>query len=84
MEGETEFFFQCPFCFSKISMVIEVYCGSQTYIEDCEVCCRPSRYRTLWRKTKSSVSKLRGLLIKYPLRKTLFLLLQSFRLHCKF
>ena len=41
MEGETEFFFSMSFCFSKISMVIEVYCGSQTYIEDCEVCCRP-------------------------------------------
>ncbi|MEC8624409.1 MAG: CPXCG motif-containing cysteine-rich protein [Bdellovibrionota bacterium] len=41
MEGETEYFFQCPFCFSRISMVIEVYYGGQKYIEDCEVCCRP-------------------------------------------
>ena len=43
MEGETEYFFQCPFCFSRISMVIEVYYGGQKYIEDCEVCCRPNK-----------------------------------------
>ena len=41
MLGEQEQFFQCPHCFSPISMVFETYHGSQSYIEDCEVCCRP-------------------------------------------
>lgn len=41
MHGETEHFFSCPFCMEQISMVIEVYSGNQSYIEDCEVCCRP-------------------------------------------
>lgn len=41
MQGEQEYFFQCPYCFSPISMVFELYYGEQTYIEDCEVCCRP-------------------------------------------
>ncbi len=41
MEGEEEYFFQCPYCFSPISMVLETYYGKQEYIEDCEVCCRP-------------------------------------------
>lgn len=41
MQGESEYFFQCPFCGERISMVIEVLSGNQVYIEDCEVCCRP-------------------------------------------
>lgn len=45
MQGEEEYFFQCPYCFSSISMVFEVYHGSQSYIEDCEVCCRPIQIR---------------------------------------
>jgi len=41
MHGETEYFFQCPYCFEQVSMLLEVYSGNQSYIEDCEVCCRP-------------------------------------------
>lgn len=41
MQGEQEFFFQCPYCFSRVSMVFELYYGKQNYIEDCEVCCNP-------------------------------------------
>ena len=41
MYGENEHFFSCPYCFETISMVIEVYSGNQSYIEDCEVCCQP-------------------------------------------
>jgi len=41
MEGEIEYYFLCPFCGENISMVIEVFHGDQSYIEDCEVCCRP-------------------------------------------
>jgi len=39
---EIEKKFKCPYCFEKISMILDVSInGSQTYIEDCEVCCRP-------------------------------------------
>lgn len=41
MHGEVEHFFSCPFCMEEISMVVEVFSGNQSYIEDCEVCCRP-------------------------------------------
>ncbi|MCO4793275.1 MAG: CPXCG motif-containing cysteine-rich protein [Bacteriovoracaceae bacterium] len=41
MEGEEEYFFQCPYCFSSVSMIFETFYGKQEYIEDCEVCCRP-------------------------------------------
>jgi len=36
-----EQFFQCPYCWETISMLIDTSVPSQTYIEDCEVCCRP-------------------------------------------
>ncbi len=38
---ESEHFFQCPYCFEKISMLLDSSAGGQRYIEDCEVCCRP-------------------------------------------
>jgi len=36
-----EHFFQCPYCWETISMLIDVSVIQQTYIEDCEVCCNP-------------------------------------------
>ena len=36
-----EHFFQCPYCWEDISMLIDVSVTQQTYIEDCEVCCNP-------------------------------------------
>ena len=34
--------FRCPYCHEKISMVLDLSeSGHQTYVEDCEVCCRP-------------------------------------------
>ncbi|MFK5973152.1 MAG: CPXCG motif-containing cysteine-rich protein [Flavobacteriaceae bacterium] len=36
-----EHFFQCPYCWEKISMLLEASVRKQTYIEDCEVCCNP-------------------------------------------
>lgn len=41
--GEEECFFQCPYCWEEISMLLDFSVGSQTYIEDCEICCRPIR-----------------------------------------
>ncbi|MGB3608518.1 MAG: CPXCG motif-containing cysteine-rich protein [Psychroserpens sp.] len=36
-----EHFFQCPYCWESISMLIDTSQSQQRYIEDCEVCCNP-------------------------------------------
>lgn len=36
-----EHVFQCPYCWEEISMLLDASVTSQTYIEDCEVCCNP-------------------------------------------
>ncbi len=36
-----EHFFQCPYCWEEISMLIDTSVQAQKYIEDCEVCCNP-------------------------------------------
>ena len=36
-----EHFFQCPYCWETISMLIDISQTKQSYIEDCEVCCNP-------------------------------------------
>lgn len=36
-----EHFFQCPYCWEEISMILDASVREQTYIEDCEVCCNP-------------------------------------------
>ena len=38
---EIEHFFTCPSCWQEISFVLDLTIDGQTYIEDCEVCCRP-------------------------------------------
>jgi Cysteine-rich CPXCG len=41
MLGGVEYFFACPYCSERISMVLDTSVKRQTYIEDCEVCCQP-------------------------------------------
>lgn len=36
-----EHFFQCPYCWETISMLVDISQNRQKYIEDCEVCCNP-------------------------------------------
>ncbi len=36
-----EHFFQCPYCWEEISMILDSSIRQQSYIEDCEVCCNP-------------------------------------------
>ncbi|MBT8254281.1 MAG: CPXCG motif-containing cysteine-rich protein [Flavobacteriaceae bacterium] len=36
-----EYFFECPYCWESISMLIDLSVSHQEYIEDCEVCCNP-------------------------------------------
>jgi cysteine-rich CPXCG protein len=32
---------QCPYCGESYETVIDLSAGSQRYVEDCAVCCRP-------------------------------------------
>jgi transcription elongation factor Elf1 len=36
-----EYTFTCPSCGEAISMVLDLSVSRDTYIEDCEVCCKP-------------------------------------------
>ena len=36
-----EHFFQCPYCWEEISILLDQSVQDQVYIEDCEVCCNP-------------------------------------------
>ena len=40
-----EYFFCCPYCWERISMVLDTSVGGQTLVEDCEVYCRPIQLR---------------------------------------
>jgi hypothetical protein len=40
-----EYFFTCPSCWQRISMVLDTSVKGQTFIEDCEVCCQPIQVR---------------------------------------
>ncbi|MDB4293142.1 CPXCG motif-containing cysteine-rich protein [Maribacter sp.] len=40
-----EHFFQCPYCWEEISMLLDPSVTVQTYVEDCEVCCNPIEVR---------------------------------------
>ena len=36
---------ECPYCGEFIEATVDCSCGTQDYIEDCPVCCRPIEYR---------------------------------------
>jgi hypothetical protein len=40
-----EYFFSCPYCWERISVVLDTSVRTQTYVEDCEVCCQPIEVR---------------------------------------
>lgn len=40
-----EYFFQCPFCFTEVSILVDLSIAQQDYIEDCERCCNPLEFR---------------------------------------
>ena len=41
MNDVEEVALSCPACNAPISVLIDSSAGDQSYIEDCEVCCRP-------------------------------------------
>lgn len=36
-----EHFFQCPYCWEEISVLLDPSVARQIYVEDCEICCNP-------------------------------------------
>jgi hypothetical protein len=47
-----EYFFQCPYCWGEISMLFDTSVKSQTYIEDCEICCNPIEINPIFESEK--------------------------------
>lgn len=35
---------QCPYCGEEFETVVDLSSGSASYIEDCQVCCRPIEF----------------------------------------
>ena len=31
----------CPFCAERMTIVVDLSAGGQSYVEDCQVCCQP-------------------------------------------
>ena len=40
----TEQIVQCPYCGENIDLLVDQSVPQQTYIEDCQVCCRPVNF----------------------------------------
>lgn len=38
---QEEYVYTCPYCWQRISAVIDLSVDEQSYVEDCEICCRP-------------------------------------------
>ncbi|MFB4205669.1 hypothetical protein KBTX_01358 [wastewater metagenome] len=36
---------ECPYCGEPVTTLVDWSAGAQTYIEDCQVCCRPIEFR---------------------------------------
>lgn len=47
-----EHYFQCPYCWDSISMLLDVSVSKQTYIEDCEVCCNPIEIQVAFKENE--------------------------------
>lgn len=43
-----EHFFQCPYCWEEISMLLDTSIKEQSYVEDCEVCCNPIEVKVMF------------------------------------
>ena len=41
MGGLEEIDIQCPYCWETIGILVDCSIEQQSYIEDCQVCCRP-------------------------------------------
>ena len=39
---------RCPYCAEPMEIVLDLSAGGQSYVEDCQVCCRPNRLSIAW------------------------------------
>ena len=35
----------CPYCAQSMEIVLDLSAGSQSYVEDCQICCQPMQIR---------------------------------------
>lgn len=42
-----EHFFQCPYCWEEVSVLVDTSIRSQSYVEDCEICCNPMEFHVV-------------------------------------
>jgi len=35
---------RCPYCGERLEVLLDLSAGSQHYVEDCQVCCRPIEF----------------------------------------
>jgi len=40
-----EHYFQCPYCWEEVSVLLDPSVAQQSYIEDCETCCNPIEFQ---------------------------------------
>jgi len=38
---------QCPYCWESFELLVDCSVPQQSYVEDCEVCCRPILLRVI-------------------------------------
>ena len=49
--------YQCPSCFEWIEITVDPSAGSrQSYVEDCQVCCRPNLLDIVWDRSAGAYS----------------------------
>jgi hypothetical protein len=56
-----EHFFQCPYCWEEISMLLDPSVHKQEYIEDCEVCCNPIQITAIFENSELSSLQTEGI-----------------------
>ncbi len=39
-----EYHYNCPYCFTEVSILVDPSVPQQQYIEDCERCCNPIEF----------------------------------------
>lgn len=42
---QEEAHYTCPHCWQTSTMLVDLTYGSQSFIQDCEVCCNPIEFR---------------------------------------
>jgi transcription elongation factor Elf1 len=38
---DEEYYFTCPYCYERVSFLLDLSAEGQIHVEDCEICCSP-------------------------------------------